>query len=137
MSIKIKTVAVLLATLIIGVVAGASVNGVVIRKRIEHVRSYGRADGFVLRFAELLGPLSPEQEEKIEPLLEAAGEDVDELVERSSAEFAAIVSQLERDLSVHLTEKQFYEMQARRAAARERYLSRYTISDKDEIYKED
>ncbi|MEO1309606.1 MAG: hypothetical protein AAFV51_01395 [Pseudomonadota bacterium] len=137
MSTQIKSVAVLLATLIIGAVAGAAITGAVVKKRIEYVRSYGRADGFVLRFAEFIGPLNPEQKEMIEPLLEAAGEDVDQLIDRSSADFAAIVSRLDRDLSVHLTEDQFSEMQARRALARKRYLGRYTIPEKDEIYRED
>ena len=133
MTAKTKSILILLSTLVIGFVSGASVTGYLFRERLEYVRSFVSPEGFVLRFSDLMEPLTEEQEQAVRPLLEKAGAEIDELVSTTGRDFSAIVDQLEEDLSAHLTDEQLRELRRRRRETRNRYLGSYTIHDEDDI----
>lgn len=126
MNTKIKSIAILLATLGIGVFVGASITGALVRTRLEYVRAFGQQDGFVERFNELIGPVSVEQQAQIDPLLEAAGRDISDLVKSSNTEFKQIISKLDTELSSILTEEQLANLEEERRKARNLYFGRYT-----------
>lgn len=127
MSIQIKSIAILLVTLLLGAIGGASVTSMIVRERLEYIRSFSQVDGFVARFEEFIGPVSDEQREQIEPLLEAAGQDVNVMFGEFGQDFRSTVDQLEEDLSVYLTDEQIERLKARRVEARHRYIGHDSI----------
>jgi len=133
MTARTKSLLILLSTLVIGFVSGASVTGYLFRERLEYVRSFTSQEGFVLRFITMMGPLTEEQEQAVRPMLVEAGREIDDLVSTTGGNFSAIIDQLEEDLSVHLTDGQLRELQRRRREARNQYLGSYTIHDKDDV----
>ncbi len=133
MSTQMKSIMLLLATLVIGVAAGASITGALVRERLEYVRSFGNAEGFAVRFTEFIEPLRDDQKAEIEPLLEAAGADIQNVFGGAGREIYAIIEQLEDDLSSHLTEEQIARLRMRRAEIRNRYIGRYTIATEKEL----
>ncbi|MEL6212542.1 MAG: hypothetical protein AAFQ96_03030 [Pseudomonadota bacterium] len=130
MNVKMKSITILLATLMVGLVAGSAVTGVLLRERLNHLRSFSHADGFVERFGEMIEPLTDEQKEQIKPLLEGAGLKIQRKFEGTSVEIYAIVDQLESDLSDYLTEEQLNKLREKRAKFRNRYGDRYNFVQK-------
>ena len=136
MSTQIKTILILLATLVVGVVAGAAITGALLRERLEYVRSFTKADGFVVRFTEMIEPLSDPQIEQVTPLLETAGAEIEAVFGHAGSDVYAIVERLESDLSAHLTDEQMVRLQMRRAEIRNRYLGRYTVATEEDLSDE-
>ncbi len=133
MNARVKSLGILIATLMIGVVAGAAIAGVLFRERLEYIRSFSKADGFVVRFGELLEPLTPEQRAQIEPLLQNAGGEIEATFSGAGEKVYAIVEQLESDLAPHLTEEQLRQLQQRRLEVRNRYIGRFTVATEEDL----
>lgn len=128
MNLRLKSIVILVATLGVGVFTGASITGALVRSRLEYVRSFGQTEGFVESFTELIGPMSEEQREEIEPLLIETGSDINALIGETHREFRVIVSRLDDELSKILTAEQFAAMQEKRAGARNLYFGRFAVA---------
>ncbi len=117
-----KSLTILLATLLVGVLAGATITGAVVRQRLEKVRSFTSSEGFVVQFTDVLEPLTEEQRAAIEPLISDAGDDIEDLIELSRLELFLIVEGLQNDLEPHLTSEQLQRLKDRREEVRERFM---------------
>ncbi|MEL7489827.1 MAG: hypothetical protein AAGJ73_03840 [Pseudomonadota bacterium] len=133
MNMRFKSLAILIATLMIGVVAGATVTGALLRERLEYIRSFSKAEGFVVRFGELVEPLTPQQRTQVEPLLKNAGAEIEAIFSGSGEKVYAIIEQLEKDLAPHLNEEQLLQLQQRRLELRNRYIGRFTIATEEDL----
>ena len=133
MKTQIKAVGILLTTMMVGLVAGATVTGMFVRERLEYIRSFSKVDGFVLRFSEMIGPLSDEQRDKVEPRLKAAGEEIEITFSASGQKVYSIVEQLEHDLIPFLSDEQIAQLQKRRAEIRDRYIGRFTVATEEDF----
>lgn len=133
MSSKLKSILILTVTLLIGVIAGASITGAIVRERLSYVRSFAHSEGFAARFTELIEPLTEEQKVAVEPILQAAGGQVEARFQDSGKQVFAIIEQLEKDLSDILSQDQMDQLRAQRAKLRRRYVGQYTIATKDDL----
>ncbi len=133
MSIKTKSIVLLFVTLIMGLVAGATITGALVRERLEYIRSFSKSHGFALRFSEMIGPLSDQQRDEVEPLLDAAGREIEIAFSDSGRRIYSIVEQLEEDLIPHLSDEQIAQLQKRRAEIRNRYIGRFTVATEEDF----
>ena len=128
MNVQKKTLLILVTTLGVGFLAGATVAGFLFRQRIEYIQSFGSPSGFVAGYKNFLGPLSDEQDDVITPLLEQTGQDFDTLLADTSQDFVAMINDLDKQLALHLTEEQYAAFYERRAQAKKRYAERYSLA---------
>ena len=133
MNMRIKSLTLLIATLMIGIVAGATVTGALLRERLEYIRSFSKAEGFVVRFGELVEPLTPHQRAQVDPILKNAGAEIEATFGGAGEKVYGIVQQLEKDLSPHLTEEQLLQLQQRRLELRNRYIGRFTVATEEDL----
>ncbi len=133
MSTKIKSIFLLLATLVIGLVSGATITGALVRERLDYIRSFSKSDGFVLRFSEMIAPLSDEQRAEVEPILEAAGQKIEVTFSESGQKVYAVVEKLEQDLIPYLSDEQIAQLQKRRTEIRNRYIGRFTFATEEDF----
>jgi NH3-dependent NAD+ synthetase len=133
MSSKLKSIFLLAATLLIGLIAGASITGAIVRERLSYVRSFANAEGFATRFTELIEPLTQEQRTAVEPILQAAGGQIEARFQASGRQVFAVIEQLEQDLGGVLSQEQMKKLRAQRAKLRKRYVGQYTIATKEDL----
>lgn len=124
-----KSLTMLLTTLLIGALLGASITGVVTRHRLENVRALTDSQGFSIRAIELLDPISDEQRQTIEPLVVEAGGEIEAIVSRTRTEIYLVMEGMEQKLEPHLTEEQFKRLQDRRQTMRQRYQRQLETDD--------
>lgn len=121
MSAFSRSIAILVFTLIVGALVGAALTGVIIRHRLEGLRAFTTAEGFSPQFIDVLEPLTEEQRKKVEPLVSAAGKDIQAVVKLTRLELFLIIERLEEDLHPHLTKEQRKQLQQQREATRRRF----------------
>lgn len=112
---------VLLVTLLIGALIGASITGMIVRNRLENARQFAHADGYTRLVESIVEPTSAEQGEAIRPIVSRAGEDIEQIVGDSRTEINQRFEQMERELEPHLTEAQRDKLRDRHALVRGRY----------------
>ena len=127
----VKSLSILLATLLIGALIGASVTGAVVRQRLDTVRAFASSDGFTAQLIKVIEPVSDEQQAAIEPLLRQAGRDIEDVVGVTRVEIFLVMEGLETALTDHLTEAQLQRLRDRRKQVRMQYQSRRGPSDTD------
>ena len=125
----VKSLSILLATLLIGALIGASVTGAVVRQRLDTVRAFASSDGFTAQLIKVIEPVSDEQQAAIEPLLRQAGRDIEDVVGVTRVEIFLVMEGLETALADHLTEAQLQRLRDRRKQVRMQYQSRRGPSD--------
>ena len=127
----VKPLSVLLATLLIGALIGASVTGAIVRHRLDTVRAFASSDGFTAQLIKVIEPVSDEQQAAIEPLLRQAGRDIEDVVGVTRVEIFLVMEGLETALADHLTETQLQRLRDRRKQVRMQYQDRRGPSDTD------
>ena len=127
----VKSLSILLATLLIGALIGASVTGAVVRQRLDTVRAFASSDGFTAQLIKVIEPVSDEQQAAIEPLLRQAGRDIEDVVGVTRVEIFLVMEGLETALTDHLTEAQLQRLRDRRKQVRMQYQSRRGPADTD------
>ena len=127
----VKPLSILLATLLIGALIGASVTGAIVRQRLDTVRAFASSDGFTAQLIKVIEPVSDEQQAAIEPLLRQAGRDIEDVVGVTRVEIFLVMEGLETALADHLTEAQLQRLRDRRKQVRMQYQSRRGPSDTD------
>ena len=120
-NILAKSLALLLTTLLIGVLLGASITGAVTRHRLESVRALTDGQEFAARIIDVIEPDTPEQLQTIEPIVAEAGGDIEAIIDRTRVDIFLTIQTMEESLAPHLTEAQLKQLQDRRRAVRERY----------------
>ena len=127
----VKPLSILLATLLIGALIGASVTGAIVRQRLDTVRAFASSDGFTAQLIKVIEPVSDEQQAAIEPLLRQAGRDIEDVVGVTRVEIFLVMEGLETALADHLTETQLQRLRDRRKQVRMQYQDRRGPSDTD------
>lgn len=127
----VKPLSILLATLLIGALIGASVTGTIVRQRLDTVRAFASSDGFTAQLIKVIEPVSDEQQAAIEPLLRQAGRDIEDVVGVTRVEIFLVMEGLETVLADHLTEAQLQRLRDRRKQVRMQYQDRRGPSDTD------
>lgn len=127
----VKPLSILLATLLIGALIGASVTGAIVRQRLDTVRAFASSDGFTAQLIKVIEPVSDQQQAAIEPLLRQAGRDIEDVVGVTRVEIFLVMEGLETALADHLTEAQLQRLRDRRQQVRMQYQSHRGPSDTD------
>lgn len=127
----IKSLSILLATLLIGALIGASVTGAIVRQRLDTVRAFASSDGFTAQLIKVIEPVSDQQQATIEPLLRQAGRDIEDVVGVTRVEIFLVMEGLETALADHLTEAQLQRLRDRRQQVRMQYQGHRGPSDTD------
>lgn len=109
----LRTMSILLATLLIGMVLGAAILGTVIRGRIGGMFGFMQADGFTQQMLDAIEPTDAVQEARLRSLILPFGEEVETTVQGSRAKILVIVQRLEADLQGELTEQQREALESR------------------------
>ncbi len=131
-SALIKSLTIMLITLVIGALAGSAITGAIVRNRLEAVRSFANSDGFSQQFLEVVEPLTDEQRAQIEPFVESAGDDIQEVIGITRLELFLIIQRLEEDIQPFLTEDQLMQLQDRREEVRRQFGERRAPEVPDE-----
>ena len=112
---------VLLVSMLIGALIGASITGMIVRNRLENAWQFAHAEGYTRLIESIVEPTSAEQGEAIRPIVSRAGEDIEQIVRDGRAEINQRFEQMERELEPHLTEAQQDKLRDRHTLVRGRY----------------
>lgn len=121
MSALSRSIVILIFTLMMGALVGAALTGVIVRHRLDEIRAFTTAEGFSPQFLDVLEPLTEEQRKKVEPLVSAAGKDIQDVIKLTRLELFLIIERLEDDLHPHLTKEQRIQLQQQREITRRRF----------------
>jgi hypothetical protein len=98
---KTKSIIIIAATLIIGFAIGFLVNGQLTRDRIQRFVRQGTADGFKVRFFDIIRP-DDAQRAAIEPILDEYAQKMDETVVGFRDEMKSVHQELIKKLEPYL-----------------------------------
>jgi hypothetical protein len=116
-----KSLCILLATLLIGALLGATLTGAALRKRVESVTAMSSQGGFVAEIVEVIEPSSRQQLAAITPILDRAGKDIETLLGETRAKINVTMEHMTLELAPHLSQEQKQKLRERRNRMRERY----------------
>jgi hypothetical protein len=105
MNIKFKTYFILFITLIIGILLGILGSRVMVKSEVERILSRGPRLHFIFMFKRIIDP-APEQEEKINQILNKYSRKIDALAETNRREFEKLKRDIRRELDPLLTLEQ-------------------------------
>jgi len=120
MNNKIKYTGIIIGTLLIGFVIGFLTNGRLVRSRIIQMQSFYTDKGANRAFIRVLDP-SPEQMEKIMPILHEHAMQNRDLLFGYREDQAALFLRLEDELSPYLTDKQMEKLEELKHRWRQRF----------------
>lgn len=110
--------AVLLITLLLGMVLGGAIVGAIIRDRLEALGDLRTEAGFVAHVLEKVEPLSDDQKVKVGLIAGDTGKKVEALLASRRTVFVSTLDAMEADLKEVLTEEQLERWQNARLKAR-------------------
>lgn len=110
MSPRTKSILLLIATLLIGLLLGALANGYFVRKRLDRLGNLMTPGGFGGQLEEVLRPNSEEQRRAIRDVLETAAPRAVDIMRRSREEMRALNDSVKEELGSILTEEQLLRL---------------------------
>lgn len=110
MNNKIKFTGIIIGTLLIGFVIGFLTNGRLVKSRIDKMQSFYTEKGANQAFIRVLDP-TPEQMEKIRPILQRHAQQNRELLTNHRIEQQAFFLELEDELRPFLTQEQMERLE--------------------------
>ena len=113
MSPKTKSVLLLLATLVIGLILGALMNGYFVRQRLDHIGGLMNPAGFGEHMEEVIQPTSDEQREAIRKILDSAAPKAIAAMRESRAVMRALNDSVKAELANILTDEQMKRLDDR------------------------
>lgn len=113
MTPKTKSTLLLVATLVIGLVLGALINGYFVRQRLDRIGRLMNPAGFMGRMEEVIQPTSDEQREAIRQVLDAAAPRAMAIMRESRARMKALNDSVKSELSGIVTEEQMKRLDDR------------------------
>ena len=106
MKTSVKSAAVLIVAVVVGVIVGALTTSAVMNARIAEIRSLRSPEGFENRMEEVLGPLDAKTREEVEAILRETRERLRELRRAQFRQVRAIMDSTRERLDPLLTEEQ-------------------------------
>ncbi|MGI9174642.1 MAG: hypothetical protein ACR2GR_04935 [Rhodothermales bacterium] len=113
MTARSKSILLLLATLLIGMVLGALINARLAEQRLERIAFLRSSRGFVRFWEEAVEPQDEAQREAIEAVLEQAGRRLAEHMRTTSGEMQDIIDSTKTELDALLTPEQRARLERR------------------------
>ena len=110
---RTKSIALLVATLLLGIVLGAVLNAWWAHERFERIRRLRTAGGFEQMVLRTVEPQSPEQREEIEQVVMGAAERLDSLRARHWGELRSVIDSMRVELEPVLTDEQMQALSDR------------------------
>jgi hypothetical protein len=110
---RTKSVLILSATLLIGIVLGGVISGAIVNRRLQHLTELRRPGGFAFFLEHAIQPEDEEQAAAIQAVLERMGPRFHEILERSHSEMEALRDSVHAELDPILTEEQKERLEAR------------------------
>jgi len=120
MNDKIKFTGIIIGTLLIGFVIGFLTNGRLVKSRIDRMQSFYTEKGADRAFMRVLDP-TPEQMEKIQPILRRHAQQNRELLNQHRGEQQALFLELEEELKPFLTQEQIEKLNDLKQRWRQRF----------------
>ena len=120
MSPRTKSVLLLLATLIIGLVLGALINGYFVRQRLARIGDFMNPAAFGGRIEEVVQPTSDEQREAIRRVLDSAAPRAVDIMRESRSRMRALNDSVRSELEDILTPEQMQRLDERMRLRRRR-----------------
>ncbi|MBT8401612.1 MAG: hypothetical protein KJO98_14135 [Rhodothermia bacterium] len=111
MSPRTKSILLLLATLIIGLLLGALINGYFVRQRLDRLGSLMTRDGYSSRLIEVVNPSNEEQREALRSVLDGASPKAIEIMRESRQAMRALNDSVKAELEDILTEEQMARLE--------------------------
>jgi hypothetical protein len=105
MSVKVKTVLIIIITLIIGIALGAMLNRALLRHKIHRAFSMHKPDRFAYFMEEMIQP-EPEQKEQLRAILEKHSDRMEEMRKNFFSEMQAERESFLKELETILTPEQ-------------------------------
>ncbi|MEL6949873.1 MAG: hypothetical protein AAGM16_07070 [Pseudomonadota bacterium] len=124
----LRSVAVLVVTLMIGVVMGAAIMGNVIRHRVTEIQQFTSAEGFKLQMMSLIEPMNASQADAVTAIVDAHGDTFGKRIAANRAEFFLSLERLDTELAPLLTPDQKQRIAAHRESLKSR-INRYGSDD--------
>ncbi len=121
---KMKAISILLVTLILGILLGGALVGRIVNERLDRFQEFTTEEGFVSQYSNIIGKMSPDQQQAVLHLLKNSGTEVETLIKATREEFAVINDRLEKDLQEHLSDEQLKAIIDRRNTIRQRLNNR-------------
>jgi hypothetical protein len=94
-----KSTLILLATLLVGVVLGAVLNGWFFRSRLDRIRHFGAPQGFAKMIVHELEPIDSAKREAVQAAAVAAGERMRVIMHRTHCDMLANMQTLDQQLA--------------------------------------
>lgn len=113
MRARTKSLLILSATLLIGIVLGGVISGAIVNRRLQHLTELRRPGGFAFFLEHAIQPEDEAQAEAIHNVLERMGPRFHEILERSHTEMEALRDSVRAELDPILTEEQKKRLEAR------------------------
>ncbi len=113
MSPRTKSVLLLVATLIIGLVLGALINGYFVRQRLARIGDFMNPAGFGGRIEEVIQPTSEEQREAVRRVLDSAAPKAVDIMRESRSRMRALNDSVRSELADILTSEQMERLDER------------------------
>lgn len=120
MSPRMKSTLLLLATLVIGLVLGALINGYFVRQRLDRIGDLMTPAGFGGRIEEVIGPTSEEQREAVRRVLDAAAPQAVAIMRESRSRMRALSDSVRTELEAILSPEQLQRLDDRMKFRRSR-----------------
>lgn len=108
-----KSVVILLATLLLGVLLGAVLTGWWVQQRSDRVRAVRTADGFVERVMRQVEPMSAAQRDSVQAIARKRAHQLQRLRGAHRADTRAVLDSLRQDLRPVLTDEQLSRIERR------------------------
>lgn len=112
MRARTKSVLILSATLLIGIVLGGVISGAIVNRRLQQLTELRRPGGFEFFLEHAIQPEDEQQAEAIHDVLERMGPRFHEILERSHTEMEALRDTVRAELEPILTEEQKERLEA-------------------------
>jgi alkanesulfonate monooxygenase SsuD/methylene tetrahydromethanopterin reductase-like flavin-dependent oxidoreductase (luciferase family) len=110
---RTKSVLILSATLLIGIVLGGVISGAIVNRRLQHLTELRRPGGLAFFLEHAIQPEDEEQAAAIHDVLERMGPRFHEILERSHSEMEALRDSVRAELDPILTEEQKERLETR------------------------
>lgn len=117
-SIKISVI--LASTLLVGAVLGGVIVGHVIRDRLESLGEIRQAEGFANHVNRLIGPVSPENDARVQAIIKKTGDKVENTFQIQARELEQVINQMEAELKGLVSEEQLAKWRETRDRVRSR-----------------
>ena len=120
MSPRTKSTLLLVATLVIGLILGALINGYFVRERLDRIGNFLTPLGFGGQIEEVIRPTSEEQREAVRAVLDDAAPRAVAIMRESRSQMRALNDSVRSALSGILTEEQMQRIDERMRLRRRR-----------------